>query len=264
MKYSPEGMTELQTLRNIVRPMAKSMVTTIRKRNKKEKRLEPWREQQLVNFLRSIIQIVSDIDNAHGKKRLSTVAWLTRNLLELSVWIQYCNLSDENAMTFRKDAARDMYGLWQALEQMAVLQAKHLRDFLARLATDVFEPAEARRHIVELKTVVEQTLASIQQSESIWAEQQFAALANAIGEGELSDSFTQVAAAARKIGRWELFQKQNKMLSKFAHPTALLLLSSSHQNDDGLDIILSDAIMIAIEGISSIVQLTAKVFPQTE
>ena len=36
------------------------------------------------------------------------VAWLTRNLVELSVWVEYCSQSAQNAEEFFRDAVRDL------------------------------------------------------------------------------------------------------------------------------------------------------------
>jgi len=40
---------------------------------------------------------------------VSTTAWLTRNLLELVIWAEYCRSSDERAHEFMLDGARDAY-----------------------------------------------------------------------------------------------------------------------------------------------------------
>ena len=38
---------------------------------------------------------------------ISAIAWLTRNLLELMVWSEYCAQCEANAKTFALDSARD-------------------------------------------------------------------------------------------------------------------------------------------------------------
>jgi hypothetical protein len=40
---------------------------------------------------------------------VSTVAWLTRNLLELVIWAAYCRSNEERAHEFMLDGARDAY-----------------------------------------------------------------------------------------------------------------------------------------------------------
>jgi hypothetical protein len=39
---------------------------------------------------------------------LDYVAWLTRNLVELRVWVEYCSRSAQNAEEFFRDAVRDL------------------------------------------------------------------------------------------------------------------------------------------------------------
>lgn len=259
MERSPDVVENLKALRDQIPHLAKDCLTIIKRRRRQHERLEKWREQQLVSFLKGIIRTVTDLRYAYERHRISTVAWLTRNLLELSVWIQYCNLSDENAKRFHDDAVRDAYGLWKAIESLPVLEAKHAKHFLAGLARDAFDPSQAIKEIAEINqdfpVVQELSLDSIQQ--------QFSMLAQAIGEAKLSDNYTKISHAAQEIGRGDLFQKQNRILSKFAHPTALILLSTSYQHDFGLDIFLDDAVRMAMEGVASIIQFTAKTLPNS-
>jgi len=48
-----------------------------------------------------------------GRRRgeLDYMAWLTRNLVELRVWVEYCSKSTENAEEFYRDAIRDLADL---------------------------------------------------------------------------------------------------------------------------------------------------------
>jgi hypothetical protein len=60
-----------------------------------------------LNF--AIRENMQDLEVAAGSGRLSTVAWLTRNLLELAIWTSYCARSRNNAKEFVLDAARDAH-----------------------------------------------------------------------------------------------------------------------------------------------------------
>lgn len=50
---------------------------------------------------------------SRSKRRgdIAVVAWLTRNLVELRVWVEYCAMSDDNALEFCDDAVRDLIEL---------------------------------------------------------------------------------------------------------------------------------------------------------
>lgn len=48
-----------------------------------------------------------ELEEANGAKKLNNVAWLTRNLLELAIWCQYCAESEGRSKEFVLDAARD-------------------------------------------------------------------------------------------------------------------------------------------------------------
>jgi len=72
------------------------------------------------NFIQTLILSAADLKRAFVEKRITTLAWTTRNLLELSIWIDYCNLSEVHAKRFRDDAARDLYGLSHAVQSLEV------------------------------------------------------------------------------------------------------------------------------------------------
>jgi hypothetical protein len=65
-----------------------------------------------------------------SKADLAFIAWMARNILELSVWIQYCSRSRSKAEEFYDDAIRDLVDLnrinpnptepgWKDLAQIA-------------------------------------------------------------------------------------------------------------------------------------------------
>jgi hypothetical protein len=97
-------------LNDIFPDKAKSLLDDIVLLNQCEEQMDDWRERQLLHFLEITIASVFDFKRAYQERKISTVAWLARNFLELSAWIQYCNLSEENAKRFYDDAVRDMHG----------------------------------------------------------------------------------------------------------------------------------------------------------
>lgn len=54
----------------------------LRQGNAKYQRLEKWHEQQLIHFMGIVNVSMADLVRAHEEERLSTLAWVTRNLLE--------------------------------------------------------------------------------------------------------------------------------------------------------------------------------------
>jgi hypothetical protein len=98
----------LDFLRHIVPPAAKSVVSGIKTKNRQHRALEKWQVIQMASFMRILIETAIDIVTAYRKKRVATVAWLTRNLLELSVWIAYCTSSEDRARSFWNDILKDL------------------------------------------------------------------------------------------------------------------------------------------------------------
>ena len=92
------------------RDLAKSLLSALKSNNRRLKRLEDWREHQVTGFLRILVETITDLVAAHKKNRVSTVAWLTRNLLELSIWSEYCAASESNSLSFFNDSLKDLYG----------------------------------------------------------------------------------------------------------------------------------------------------------
>ena len=115
-------------------------------------------------------------------------------LLELWVWLKYCATSQENARRFYEDALRDMQGLTDALSKLHSLQG----------IPNEFE-ASARVKIAEASGQARVRLSG--------------------------QSLTHVAGAAKAVGLGDFFVSNNKLLSKFAHPTAGLVLGIMHPSE---------------------------------
>jgi hypothetical protein len=92
------------------RERARRVGELLKQGNATYRRLEPWHEQQLIHFMGIVNVSTADLVRAHEEERLSTLAWITRNLLELVVWIEFATKSDENAKRFQDDAIKDLYG----------------------------------------------------------------------------------------------------------------------------------------------------------
>jgi len=119
---------------------------------------------------------------------LSTVALLARNLLELLIWTEFCIKSPENAESFYIDSVRDFDDVIRSISTM------------------------------DLKAHPE--------AESVFKEFRDARteLAGFLRPGELDKRYKDVRRAAQDLGKLPLFEIGFKILSKFAHPTALAIM----------------------------------------
>jgi hypothetical protein len=197
---------------------AEGLAGFLKRENCKACKVEEWRERQLINFIQTLILSANDLERAFVERRTTTLAWTTRNLLELSIWIDYCNLSDANAKRFRDDAARDLLGFSRAIQSLQVHETG-LED-------------------AELKA----------------AQQRLATFAQSWGISALEDDFTKVSAAARDLGREASYLSLNKLLSKLAHPTAWAVNSvhSVDADEEFREMFFSDGVEMATGSLTSI------------
>jgi hypothetical protein len=128
------------------------------------------------------------------KSDSSLLAWRARNLLELSVWSIYCSHTRENALRVFSDGGRDLLNLFAAFEKWP--------EIVNKSAIPPVEIGEVEREKEEL-----------------------AARAALQGIESLEGAYMQVSEAAKAIGMGANFSVANRMLSKFAHPTAMQVLA---------------------------------------
>jgi hypothetical protein len=129
------------------------------------------------------------------------LAWRARNLLELSIWSTYCAQNRENARRVFEDAGRDASDLFEAFVKWGTATAQSV-DWSNRLA---------------------------------FAKQDLSERAfNNEGIDSLDGAYKQVSDAAKKCGLGDHFRVGNKFLSKFAHPTAMRMLSSPDEKREDL------------------------------
>lgn len=125
------------------------------------------------------------------RSEASLMAWRARNLLELSVWSIYCSKSRENAHCFYADGGRDVLGLFSAFDKWSAATGRE--------RSDVGTVDQARGELSNR--------------------------AAAKGIESLEGGYKPVSEAAKAVGMAEHFALSNKMLSKFAHPTAMQILA---------------------------------------
>jgi hypothetical protein len=135
-----------------------------------------------------------ELETAVNSRPLSTAAWLSRNLLELALWSEYCHRSPFNAQQFMLDAARD--------------------------GADALRVIRDHREGPPTPGITHDEL-----------------VARGMEDGFLTitDRFTEVGDVAEFLGRGSHFKYWNKILSKFAHPTAFALATEFKELEDSFE-----------------------------
>lgn len=126
---------------------------------------------------------------------LSLLAWRTRNLLEINTWCRFCCEDKANAALFYKDAGRDGLDLEESLEKWG---------------KETNQPPEWFEKIQRNKDKIRNE-------------------AERLGIFDLDTKYTSPLKAAKTLGHEKVHKIHNKILSKFAHPTAYRILSSDSQ-----------------------------------
>lgn len=124
---------------------------------------------------------------------LPYAAWNARNLLELSVRTKYFLASKDNAKRFHDDALRDAHGLLGAHEQLYDMTGK-------------------------VNTLKDKTRTRL---ERVPRER--------LGVALLDSKYEKVINVAKKMGLKRWYDASNTYLSKYAHPTAFLVIGVMHQ-----------------------------------
>ena len=220
----------LQLLGEFYPERAQGLIAALKTANSTHGRMNDWRETQLRHFVEILIGSAFDLERAHAEKKISSLAWLARNLLELSVWVQYCNLSPENAKQFHDDAVRDMFGWAQAFHDLCIHREGKEDAKLAAKLVDLDNYASAR------------------------------------GIAPLADDFTRVSVAAKAVGCDILFAKSNKIYSKFAHPTAWVVATTASEQADKefRELLFEDGVNFAATSIIQIRNEILRVFPEIQ
>lgn len=143
------------------------------------------------------------LKSAHENRQdddISLLAWRARNLLELSVWANYCANGRENARRLYEDAGRDANELYEGHKKWGEENG---------LSVD---------HIVT-------------------AQSELAERATLENVNDLDSPYKRVQDAAKEVSSkesFESFKSHYKLLSKFAHPTAMQILSPPNSNQETL------------------------------
>lgn len=148
-----------------------------------------WRERILYGFGEQSFSEYKELKFSYDNGRsLSAIAFHSRNLLELKIWVHHCLADEKNLRSFFEDAGRDGRQLidafvnWEGVNSELGQQAKAARDKLEE---------SAKNHGVES---IDGTYQSV---------------------GNVANLYPELSS---------YYKVPNKMLSKFAHPTALTIL----------------------------------------
>jgi hypothetical protein len=130
----------------------------------------------------------------------SLLAWRARNLLELSVWSIYATKGRENARRLYEDAGRDALDVFSAFSHWGIATAQ---------TADWIEQLTSAKDSLGQRAALE-------------------------GIDSLDGPYKQVSKAAGECGIKDDFRVSYKMLSKFAHPSAMQLLAAPDEKRDTL------------------------------
>jgi hypothetical protein len=224
---SGKGEAAIGALRNYFPERAAALSRRVSALNAGKQVLEKWREEQLLKFIQVLKVNAEELERAHTEQKAATLAWIARNVLELDVWIDYCNLSDSHAKRFMDDSVRDMVGFFATLASLSQESQKSDLIHAATLAQDVV--GKVAQHLI----------------------------------GSIDEKFLRVDKAAGELGRRDIFLGLNKVYSKLAHPTAWLVSHSMqlHANENFCDTLFADGVLTITKALTKIYEHTVLRFP---
>ncbi len=161
---------------------------------------EPWQVQVIAALCFQNFSEYNALKKAYEETGSdeSLIAWRARNLLEISVWCIYCAKTKENVRIFYKDAGRDVLDTLKAYTEWgrATSQDSDWLDPLEKAKLDISERASAE------------------------------------GIESLKGAYTKIKKVAQECGLEPHFSLGYKHLSKFAHPTAMLIMAQPNQEKE--------------------------------
>ncbi|MBS1859335.1 MAG: hypothetical protein JST11_28435 [Acidobacteria bacterium] len=136
-----------------------------------------------------VLSAFGSLAEARSRKQVRHAAWASRNLLELSIWCEYCVRSESNAQTFFFDTTKDALGFVNAFASLASMAPSVTSDACVANAKE--------------------RLGAVAKAHSL----------------DLDDEFKRVHKAAKELGKDQeaAFRYLNTILSKLTHPTAFVV-----------------------------------------
>jgi hypothetical protein len=152
---------------------------------------DEWYSRLARKLILTVLRMADDLSATTSRDDLPATAWNARNCLEMWVWAEYCSKSRENAWRFHTDALRDIQGLVNAHD-------------------DICKLIGHKNNVERMRVAVNKLAVEHLNLESVNA------------------NYTRVLQAAESVGLDDRFVPHNKFLSKFAHPTAALVIGLMH------------------------------------
>jgi hypothetical protein len=224
---STKGEAAIGALRNYFPERASELSRRVSALNADKQVLEKWREEQLLKFIQVLKVNAEELERAHTEQKAATLAWIARNILELDVWIDYCNLSDSHAKRFMDDSVRDMVGFFATIGSL--VQDSQRNDLIRATTLAQDAVGKVAQHLI----------------------------------GSIDEKFLRVDKAAEELGRRDIFVGFNKVYSKLAHPTAWLVSHSIqlHANEDFCDTLFADGVLMIAKALTKIYEHIVQRFP---
>ncbi len=202
MQTTSDSLASIDQALGSVLEDAVRIAEALGKANSASATIEEWHKQVVSSLVSEVAAncirmrfLLGRVDaTSHGeagtKLTFPMLAYVVRNLLELGVWVQFCSKTKRNAERFHEDRFRDGLGFSEAARRLLATAGENAR---------AADPVQAITTLKEAATKA--------------------------GILSVDDSYTKVADAAKELGLQEFYTSVNKMLSKFAHPTAMALLA---------------------------------------
>lgn len=154
---------------------------------------DEWYAQTLGALLFHVFSEYLSLEVVYKTNRdsdIPSLAWRARNLMELYIWCLHCTKNRENARLFYSDARREIISMVTAYKKN------------------------------------EETVGEIELLEALSrAEVNLRERASLDGVEALDQSYMRVESAAKECGMANHYKLFYKVASKFAHPTAMLILA---------------------------------------
>lgn len=183
-----------------------------------------WKLQVFSGLLSKLLFEYDELNRTVDKdvEHIGVLALHTRNLLEISIWTIYCVENENNARSFYADAGKDGMDMLNNLEKWATKtpEAAGLLDSIPE-AKDKLR-LNAKKHSVE----------------------------------SIDDSYIQVGNIAEKLGLGSHYRMAFKTLSKFAHPTAFLIIfgNNTYKLNEFKELFYSQGCMFFYESFNRLEQ----------
>lgn len=183
----PDPINSAYRLHTVIPRHGQALLAELEKASSGDKKLTEWRTNQIRNFISAICVYAEDLSDRYKSRRIDAVAQTVRNLMEICIWTQYCNLSEQHAKTFYDDSFRDLREMLEAIS--------------ALYASSNGKPDE---RLVKM-------LGGLRD------------VATKSGFQDIDEGYKRVSAAAKEVGRGNAFYALYKVASKLAHPTSMAL-----------------------------------------